>query len=128
MPHLTVDYSPNLEPDLDVSGLCEALRLAGIETGVFPVTGIRVRAHRADYYAIADGDAANAYIDIGVRLRGGRDLETRKSATEHLFSTAKSYLDPLIATRPIAVSMEMRDIDPQLSPKLNTIADHMKEG
>jgi len=127
MPHLTIDYSANLEPELDVSGLCETLRRAGIETGVFSPAGIRVRAHRADHYAIADGGPQHAYVDIGVRLRGGRDLETRKAATAHLFRAAEAYLEPLLASRPIALSMEMRDIDPELSPKRNTIRDHIKE-
>ncbi len=125
MPHLTVDYSGNLEPDLDIAALCDVLRIAAIETGVFPAAGVRVRAHRSDHYAIGDGSPAHAYIDIGVRLRGGRDLETRKAATSHLFEAAKVYLEPLLAARSIALSMEMRDIDPELSPKHSTIREHM---
>ena len=126
MPHLTVDYSANLEADLDIAALCEVLRRAAIETGVFPAAGVRVRAHRADHYAIADGDPAHSYIDIGVRLRGGRDLDTRKAATAHLFEVVEAYLQPLLAARPVALSMEMRDIDPELSPKTSSIRDFMK--
>ena len=41
MPHLIVEYSANLEPALDIRGLVEALHEAALETGVFPIGGIR---------------------------------------------------------------------------------------
>ena len=128
MPHITIDYSGNLEEAVDIAALCELLRKTGIETGVFPMAGIRVRALRADHVAIADGDPHHGYIDISVRLRGGRSFEARKMATERLFAAAREFLAPALASRPMALSMEMRDIDPELSPKLNTIRDHLKEG
>ncbi|MBL4784083.1 MAG: 5-carboxymethyl-2-hydroxymuconate Delta-isomerase [Cohaesibacteraceae bacterium] len=127
MPHFSIEYSANLEARIDMSKLCDVLRIAGIETGVFPLAGIRVRAIRCDHYAIADGDAAHGFIDLSVRLRAGRDLETRMSATAHIFAAAKAFLDPVLNKYPLALSMEMRDIDPDLSPKINTIRDRLKE-
>lgn len=128
MPHITIDYSANLEDAVDFPAFCDLLRRTGIETGVFPMAGIRVRAFRADHVSIADGDSRHGYIDISVRLRGGRTFEARKAATEQLFAAAKEFLAPVIASHPMALSMEMRDIDPELSPKLNTIRDHLKDG
>ncbi|WP_193174814.1 5-carboxymethyl-2-hydroxymuconate Delta-isomerase [Oricola nitratireducens] len=128
MPHIMIDYSANMEDAVDMAALCELLRKTGIETGVFPMAGIRVRAFRADHVAIADGDPRHGYIDISIRLRGGRTFEAKKAATEKLFAAAKTYLEPVIAAKSMALSMEMRDIDPELSPKLNTIRDHLKEG
>lgn len=128
MPHIVVDYSKNMEDRADIAGLCEALRKAAVETGVFPLAGIRVRAVRADHTAIADGNPAHGYVDISVRLRGGRDLATRKAATAHIFSAAEGFLAPVMRSHSVALSMEMRDIDPELSPKTGTIRDHLKKG
>ncbi len=128
MPHLTVDYSPNLESSIDIAGLCDVLRLAAIETNAMPMPGVRVRAVRADHVSIADGGAKHGYIDISVRLRGGRDLATRQAATRDIFAAAKAFLEPALAQYSIALSMEMRDIDPELSPKYGTIRDHLKQG
>ncbi|MDQ7069162.1 MAG: 5-carboxymethyl-2-hydroxymuconate isomerase [Rhodobacterales bacterium] len=127
MPHLTLDYSANLEALCDVSKLCDHLRLAAISTGVLPLAGVRVRAFCATHVSIADGAEDNIYLDISVRLRAGRDIETRKAATKLIFEAAQEFLAPVIATHPIALSMEMRDIDPDLAPKLNTIRDHLKK-
>ena len=125
MPHLTVDYSANMETRMDMAEFCDVLRRAAIETGVLPLPGVRVRAIRADYVSIADGSPEHGYIDISVRLRGGRDLDTRKAATQLLFETAKAFLAPVLAKHSVALSMEMRDIDPELSPKCGTIRDHL---
>lgn len=125
MPHFVVEYSANLDEILDMQALCDTLRVAGIATGVFPMTGIRVRAIRCETYSVADGDPRNAFIDISVRLRGGRDLATRKAATARIFAAAEAYLAQLFEERPFALSLEMRDIDPELSPKRNSIPDHL---
>ena len=127
MPHLSIEYSANLERDVDMSALCERLRTAGIATGIFPLAGIRVRALRCDHYAIADGKPEHGFIDISVRLRGGRPMDQRKAATAEIFAAAEDFLSDIIATKPIAVSLEMRDIDPELSPKLNTIRNYVEE-
>lgn len=127
MPHLTLDYSANLEPLCDISALCNHLRLAAIKTGVLPLAGIRVRAFSADHVSIADGSATNIYLDISVRLREGRDLEARKQASQDIFAAARDFLAPIIEKHPIALSLEMRNIDADLAPKLNTIRDHLKK-
>ena len=58
---------------------------------------------------------------------GSKYLETRKKATEHIFSVAEKFLKPILKKHPFALSMEMRNIDPELSPKVNSIPNFMKE-
>ena len=125
MPHVVLDYSANLEADADIAGLCAALRDAAAKCPALPEAGIRVRAFRADHCAVANGDPQNAYADISVRLRGGRDPETRKQIAADLFAAARNHLAPVVASRRIALSLEVREIDPdpELSPKLNTIRE-----
>lgn len=127
MPHIGIEYSGNLDDIIDVSALCETLRIAGIETGIFPLPGIRVRAFRADHYAIADGDPKHGFIDISVRLREGRPQEKKEAATAHLFNAAQSFLAGAFEANSIALSLEMRDIDASLSPKAGTIREHLKD-
>ena len=40
---------------------------------------------------------------------------------------AENYLKPILKKSPFALSMEMRNIDPKLSPKVNSIPDFMKD-
>ena len=125
MPHIQVEYSANLEQRVDMSAFCEALRATAENIEAFPAPGVRVRALRAEHYAIADGNPEHAFIDISVRLRAGRPQEVKENATQALFGAAKEFLAPVFAAGSLALSLEMRDIDPALSPKTGTIRDHM---
>lgn len=127
MPHFMIDYSGNLEPDVDMQGLCDTLRSAAAALECFPMAGVRVRATRVDYFAIADGNPKHGFIDISVRLRAGRDLDVKKGAVMVLFDAVHQFLKPVMDTRSIALSMEMRDIDPDLSPKTGTIRQHLSD-
>lgn len=128
MPHIQIDYSANLESRLDVAGLCRVLRDAAVATGVLPLAGIRVRAMKADHVVIADGNPEHAFLDISVRLRGGRTAEAKAQATEAIFAAAEAYCADVMATSPFMLSMEMRDIDPALSPKASSIRKYLPGG
>lgn len=123
MPHINIDYSANLEEGANIFGLCEVLRQCAASLEIFPETGVRVRAYRADHYAIADGNPEHGFIDISVRLREGRPQDAKEHATAILFEAARNHLDELLETRPVMLSMEMRDIDAKLAPKVNTVRD-----
>lgn len=122
MPHVIIDYSANLE-DADIAGLCDCLRRAAVRLPIFPAAGVRVRAYRADHWSIADGAPEHGFIDISVRLREGRAPEAKREATMAIFEAAKAYLVDVIASRPVMLSLEMRDIDAELAPKLNTVRE-----
>ena len=46
MPHFTIEYSANLDERLDMAEVVDVVRNAAVETGIFPLGGIRVRAAR----------------------------------------------------------------------------------
>lgn len=125
MPHFIIQYSANLQEVLDISGLCEAIRAQAAQIDAFPTAGIRVRAFCADHYAIADGNPLHGFVDISIRLRGGRPDTVKQDATQLIFDAAHAYIKPVMDRQPIALSLEMRDIDPVLSPKAGTIRNHM---
>ena len=125
MPHIQIDYSPNLEACLDMAGLCRVLRDAAVETSVFPLAGIRVRATACNHVVIADGQEDHAFIDISVRLRAGRRLEVKKRAVQSLFQVADAYCAALMESTSLMLSMEMRDIDAELSPKNSSIRRYL---
>ncbi len=126
MPHFQIDYSGNLEKIVDMTGLCECIRATATGIESFPMAGIRVRAIRVDHYAIADGDPQHGFIDISVRLRAGRADDVKRAATKALFDAVTEFLAPAMKGHSIAVSLEMRDIDPELSPKTGTTRDHLR--
>lgn len=125
MPHIQIDYSANLESRLDVAGLCRVLRDAAVATGILPLAGIRVRALRADHVVIADGNPDHAFLDISIRLRGGRSDAAKAEATALIFAAAETFCAEVMARSSLMLSLEMRDIDPALSPKASSIRNYL---
>lgn len=125
MPHFQIDYSANLEARLDVAALCRAVRDAAAATGLFPLAGLRVRATACTHVVIADGNPDHAFLDLCVRLRGGRSLAARKAAAAGIFAAIEQFCAPVMAASSLMLSMEMRDIDPELSPKASSIRNYL---
>ena len=128
MPHIQIDYSPNLETRLDVAGLCRALRDAAVATGVLPLAGVRIRATACTHVVIADGNPEHAFLDISVRLRAGRPPDDKSRATAQVFAAAEAFCAGVMQTSSFMLSMEMRDIDPDLAPKASSIRRYLPGG
>jgi 5-carboxymethyl-2-hydroxymuconate isomerase len=123
MPHLIVEYSANLETALDIAALVKALHEAALETGVFPIGGIRTRAARRDVYRIADGHADNGFIHVQARIGAGRSAEVRQQAAEHIFARLRAETAEVFASRPLGLTLEIVEIDPIGSLKHNNLHD-----
>ena len=126
MPHFTLEYSANLDARVDMAEVVEIVRKAAVETGIFPLGGIRVRAIRCEHYAIADGNPHLGFLAMVLRLGEGRDLATRKKAGEHIFRILSAYLDPVFAQSKVALSFDMQINDKETSWKRNNIHDLLK--
>ena len=126
MPHFTIEYSANLDGRIDMGAVVELVRKAAVETGIFPLGGIRVRTVRCEHYAIADGNPHLGFLDMVLRLGEGRDLATRKQAGEHIFKALSAYLDPVFKQAKFALSFDMQINDKDTSWKRNNIHEALK--
>lgn len=126
MPHFTIEYSANLDARVDMAEVVELVRKAAVETGIFPIGGIRVRAIRCEHYAIADGDSRLGFLAMVLRLGEGRDLAARQKAGEHIFKALSSHLDPVFAASKFALSFDMQINDKETSWKRNNIHEALK--
>ena len=126
MPHFTIEYSANLDARVDMGAVVELVRKAAVETGIFPLGGIRVRAIKCEHYAIADGRQNYGFLDMVLRLGEGRDLATRKQAGEQIFKALSAHLDPVFKEMKFALSFDMQINDKDTSWKRNNIHEALK--
>lgn len=127
MPHFKIEYSANLDMAVDMTDLCDVVREAALETGIFPVGGLRVRAVRCEHYSIADDDPDNAFIDIAGKVGVGREERVRKAAAIMMFQRVEKFLEPHFEERPLALSFEIRELDENTNMKRNSIHEKLKE-
>lgn len=128
MPHLFIEYSPDLEDRADVNGVCRAAHAAMVEAGIFPLAGIRVRAYRADHCVVADGLADNDFLAMTLSVGAGRSVEALKAAGAAIFHAVQEALAGPLSTQHFALSLEIRVIDPELSWKDNPIHIRLSDG
>ena len=128
MPHLIVEYSANIEPELELPLLLRKLKDAAVATGVFPLGGIRVRGACRQHFDIADGDPSNAFVHLQARIGAGRDEATRSAAADALFDVLTDHLASLFASRGLGISLEFVELDPVSSRKQNNLHDKVKGG
>lgn len=126
MPHFTIEYSANLDKRVDMAAIVELVRKAAVETGIFPIGGIRVRAIKCEHYAIGDGNPQLGFLAMVLRLGEGRDLPARQKAGEHIFKALSAHLDPVFANSKFGLSFDMQINDKETSWKRNNIHEALK--
>ena len=127
MPHFILEYSANIKDDLDLDGLFKSLHETALETGVFPLGGIRFRAVRCDDYLIADADPQNAFVHLTAKIGRRREPDVRQGVAEKIFDTLVEYLDSLYRQRPLAISFELTELTMGLSFRKNNIHEKIKQ-
>ena len=113
MPHLVILYTPNLEAETDIGALCRTLADAMLavkdESGaqVFPTGGTRVLAYPAAHHAVADGSGDHAFCWFNLRMGRGRSDAVQRAAGEALVAAARDHLAPLLARRPVGLTLQV---------------------
>ncbi len=125
MPHIIIEYSANLDADLHIARLVGELHRTALETGVFPIGGLRTRAERRDVYRIADGDVNHAFIAVLARIGQGRDAETRKRVAEQLMEALDKQTTHIYQQRGLGLTVEVQEIDGAASLKKNNLHERL---
>ena len=113
MPHLVLLYTPNLETELDMSGLCRSLADAMLtvrdEAGaqVFPTGGTRVLAYPAAHFAVADGSGDFAFCWLNLRMARGRSEATEQRAGQAVLEAARTRFAPLLERRRVGLTLQV---------------------
>ncbi|MDG3087822.1 5-carboxymethyl-2-hydroxymuconate Delta-isomerase [Vibrio hannami] len=126
MPHLIVEYSANIEDELDVPELLKVLNETAVSTGVFPLGGIRSRAIRCEHFRVAEGDPENAFIHLTTKVGNGRPEEVLKQAGDTIFEAFTNFLDPIFNRRYLSIGFELTELHPTLNYKKNNIHEKLK--
>ncbi len=126
MPHIIVEYSANIRQRLQLPALLQSLHTTAIGTGVFPLGGARTRASERTDYLIADGHPDNAFVHVAMMIGAGRDAATKQRASQAVFDALVAHLAPLFEQVPLGITLEVRELDPQLSYKHNNLHDYVK--
>ncbi len=122
MPHLVLLYTPNLEPRIDMPGLCRRLADTMLaqrdeeDKPVFPPGGTRVLAYPAAHFAVADGGTAGraaggngdyAFLYLNLRMGSGRSTAVHQKTGEALLNVARDHVAMYFAEHHLGVTLQI---------------------
>ncbi|VVM98332.1 5-carboxymethyl-2-hydroxymuconate Delta-isomerase [Pseudomonas fluorescens] len=113
MPHFIVDYTANLESELELDVLFGKVHRQLIDMQLFPTGGIRSRARRIEHYCFADGLGDYAGIHVVLKLNAARPKALREEIGKNIFATLQAHFADLQARRYLALSMEVGLFHPE---------------
>jgi 5-carboxymethyl-2-hydroxymuconate isomerase len=108
MPHLTFEYSDNIE--VDVQPLLARLHEEVVATGAINLKGIKSRAIKHTQYRIADGDPDYAFVHVGLLIREGRPIEVQKEATQRVMKVLKETFGHLFEKRKLSLTVDLKEM------------------
>jgi 5-carboxymethyl-2-hydroxymuconate isomerase len=110
MPHIIVEYTGNIASEANADGLLKSLTSGLAQCGTkFPVSAIRARAIELQTFFMADGADDYAFVHIELRVAPGRSPEVKQQARSVLLEAAKTHFAELLATRPLALTLELTE-------------------
>jgi 5-carboxymethyl-2-hydroxymuconate isomerase len=126
MPQITIEYSRNIEQRTDIASLVRIVHEAARSSGLFERGfGIRTRAAPRDTYAIANGDPANGFVAVIVRIAAGRSERQREHLADVVFAAVCRTLESAIASTPLAISLEVQEIASLGARNLNNLHERL---
>lgn len=121
MPHFIVECSDNIREQAQLPALFQQVNVLLAASGLFPLGGIRSRAHWVDTWLMADGSADFAFVHMTLRIGHGRSQQELEPVMAGLFSLIERHFSALMAQRYLALSFTVDELHPVLNYKRNNV-------
>ena len=113
MPHLTLEYSDNVE--FEVQPLLARLHDELAATGAVNVKGLKSRAVRHADYRMADGYPGYAFVHLNILLRAGRSLETRQLVAQRAMAVLDETFGHYFDQGYLSLSVDIKEMAPDIA-------------
>ena len=108
MPHLTLEYTDNLQ--VDVQPFLARLHAEVVATGAINLKGIKSRAIRHTEYRIADGNPDYAFVHVNLLIREGRSIEIQKEAARRVMAVLKDTFGHRFDKGYLSLSVDIKEM------------------
>jgi 5-carboxymethyl-2-hydroxymuconate isomerase len=110
MPHLTLQYTENVDQNINFEELFSTLHHILADVGGIKIDNCKSRAIKLEDYYIGQGEDDHVFIHLDLRFLEGRSLELKQEIGRQILSTLKEYYAPSMAKYNMQITVEIRDI------------------
>lgn len=127
MAHFVLEHSDNIDAQtLALQSLFGKLHTAARDSGIFPYKGVRSRAYACHDYRMADGNPNHMFVHLTVLIGAGRTMAEKEGVAKQFFDILHQHFAKCFTERGVAMSFEMKELEPVLKYNANNIQDHLK--
>lgn len=128
MAHFYAECTDNIREQAELPVLFSNVNQTLVNTGLFPLAGIRSRAIWLDTWQMADGQQDYAFVHMTLKIGYGRSIEHRQAVGKTLFALIQAHFAALMSQRYLALSFVIEEMDPTLSFKQNNAHTLFQQG
>ncbi len=121
MPHLTLEYTDNLE--FEIQPLLARLHQELVAIGAVNLKGIKSRAVRHTQYRIADGNPEYAFVHVGLLIREGRPVEVQQEAARRVMEALKETFGKRFESGYLSLSVDIKEMREGIALTLHNIPE-----
>ncbi|CAN5142239.1 5-carboxymethyl-2-hydroxymuconate Delta-isomerase [soil metagenome] len=122
MPHIQIDYTASLADAVTEGRLVDRVHQAAVDSGIFPVWGIRTFAQAMGEYRVGNGEAGNGFVNVTVRIAPGRSLALHQRIRQELFGAVLAAMGPLFEHHRLGCQLEITEFHAEASVYQNNLA------
>jgi 5-carboxymethyl-2-hydroxymuconate isomerase len=108
MPHLTLEYTADLPPDIASRELFGRLHNVLADAGGIDIANCKSRAVGRDVFLAGDGTGDESYVHLDVRILEGRAPEAKAAMGQGVLDAVRDAYAG--AGRPVQVTVEVREM------------------
>ena len=104
MPHCIIEYSQELEEQVEPSALLSSVYHGALESELFSENDIKVRALAFNHFTT--GNLRQNFVHVTVKILSGRNLEQRKKLTQLILAKLNELF-----SNAISLTVEITEIE-----------------
>ncbi len=108
MPHLTLEYSSNLE--FEIQPLLARLHSELVVTGAVSLKAIKSRAVRRSEYRVADGNPDYAFVFVSLLILEGRPPEVKRELAQRVMAVLKDAFSDRVENGYLSLSVDVKEM------------------
>jgi 5-carboxymethyl-2-hydroxymuconate isomerase len=121
MPHLTLEYTANL--DFEVQPLLARMHAELVATGAVNLKGLKSRAVRRSEYRIADGNPDYAFVHVNLLIKEGRPPEVQREFAQRILAVLRETFGDRFETGHLALSVDVKEMREGIAASFHNIPE-----
>jgi 5-carboxymethyl-2-hydroxymuconate isomerase len=110
MPHLTLEYTANLQDRTPTPELLNSIHRVLERLGGIKIENCKSRWWKVEDWAVGDGQAPSGFVHLDLRFLEGRSEETKRAIGDATLEVLKAHFGPPNPELDLQITVEVQDI------------------